>query len=128
MRQFSQLEPTLSFDAVIMLFPPNQGAWKADQWHQRWWYRLTMGPSGQQLTRSFAEQLPVPSARVYVIAGALPGHRASTSIPGPDDGTVAVDRTVLPGMQEHIVLPVGHTHGMNKAAVLECIDSWLTAE
>ena len=118
-----RLDPEI--DAAMMLFPPHQGAWKAEAWHNRWWYQLVMGPAGQELHGDIAARLPQPDCKVFIIAGALPEKKDSAFIPGDDDGTVAVQRTMLPTMNEHVVLPVGHTYGMNDAAVLNQIAAWL---
>jgi pimeloyl-ACP methyl ester carboxylesterase len=50
-------------------------------------------------------------ARLGVIAGDRPQGlgRLLANFDGPNDGTVAVSETRLPGMSEHIVLPVTHT-------------------
>ena len=113
-------------DHIIMIFPPNQGAHKANVWQHKWWYRLAMGPAGQQLTTAVAAQLPQPSCPVSIIAGGQSDeHGRSTMIPGDDDGTVAVSETILPQMAHHVILPVGHTFGMNDLALRSQVAHWL---
>ena len=115
-----------SIDAVIMLFPPNQGAHKANQWHRRWWYRWAMGPAGQQLRSDIAANLPSLECPTYIIAGGTKdGNGRSTFIPGNDDGTVAVSETYLPNMTTHVTLPVGHTFGMNDSRLRAQVQDWL---
>jgi pimeloyl-ACP methyl ester carboxylesterase len=52
-----------------------------------------------------------PRFEVGVIAGTLPFGlgRLFARLPGPNDGVVCVDETRLPGMRDHLALPVGHT-------------------
>ena len=52
-----------------------------------------------------------PRFEVGIIAGTLPLGlgRLFTRLPGPNDGVVCVDETRLPGMRDHLALPVGHT-------------------
>ena len=77
----------LSVDHLVMLFPPNQGAFQADKLHSKWWYRATMGPAGQQLVPEVARRLPVPAVATGVIAGGRGDDRGrSLRIPGDDDG------------------------------------------
>jgi len=115
----------IEVDRLLMLFPPNQGAYKADAWHDHWWYRGLMGPAGQQLTSGVAASLPVPAVPTGIIAGGRGDQEGRSSIvPGDDDGTVAVARTQLEGAQ-HVVLDVGHTQGMNAAGTVALALSFL---
>jgi pimeloyl-ACP methyl ester carboxylesterase len=52
-----------------------------------------------------------PRFDVGVIAGTSPFGlgRLFTRLPGRNDGVVCVDETRLPGMRDHLALPVGHT-------------------
>jgi pimeloyl-ACP methyl ester carboxylesterase len=52
-----------------------------------------------------------PRFEVGVIAGTLAFGlgRLFARLPGPNDGVVCVDETRLPGMRDHLALPVGHT-------------------
>ena len=52
-------------DATIMIFPPNQGALKADTWQNKWWYRLGMGPAGQELTAAVAQLTGADAPGLY---------------------------------------------------------------
>ena len=112
-----------------MLFPPNQGAFKADRWHQHWWYRLAMGPSGQDLVSDRVRELPVPQVPFGVVAGARgDGEGWSRIIPGDDDGTVGLDETYLRGQAAHGVFPVRHTFGMNDPRVLDWLVDFLESD
>jgi len=103
-----------------MLFPPNQGATKANLWHERWWFRMVFGRCSDELTTARARALPIPPCGFGVIAGGRgDGEGRSGIIPGDDDGTVGVEETKLQGMSDHLVLDVGHTFGMNDSRVVE---------
>lgn len=113
---------------LVMLFPPNRGACTADRLHRRWWYRLLLGPAGQELTTQSVRGLALPTVPVRIIAGGCGTPKGrNRRIPGDDDGTVAVAETELPGAAAPEVLPVGHTYGANDplvcSAVIQMIES-----
>ncbi len=106
---------------AVMVAPPNGGAWIADYLHRRMgpFYPLVYGQSGLQLRRD--ERGIAPLARrlegseVGIIAGGSGtsrGKRNLLGIPGDNDGTIAVEETILPGMQDFILLNLDHTRLM----------------
>lgn len=105
---------------VVMLAPPNQGSEVADFLEGLPPYRWLYGPAGQQLTtsaRSNAEAgLPCDvgiiagtAGRAYLLGRLL--------IRAPHDGRVAVARTQLPGMRDHLVVHATHSFIMRKPEV-----------
>ena len=44
-----------------------------------------------------------------------------------DDGTVAVERTKVPGMTDFLTVPCGHTFIMNDRKVIEQVEKFLRA-
>ncbi len=107
----------ISVDRVLMLFPPNQGSHLADLLHQNPLFHLALGPSGQQLTTRGARQIPPLADRFAVIAGDI-GN-------GTDDGTVKIRETWLPGAEDWLLLPAGHTFGMAKGSVIQAVKRYL---
>ena len=104
---------------VVMIFPPNQGAYKADRWAKNHWYRCVMGPAGSELCSDVVQQLPGIEVECGIVIGAQGNQKGkSFIIPGDDDGTVAVDECTLDGVEHYAYHAVGHTYGMNKAPVL----------
>jgi len=94
----------------VYLATPHRGAILADL-RQHWWlFRLVMGTKAAlQLSPGDAiYQRPVP---VPERSGALVGNlgAGNGSIPGDDDGTVAVAEAMLDGAADTAVLPFGHT-------------------
>ena len=89
--------------------------------------RLQRLPGGRALLgRSVAEWLERardrrPDGReIGVIAGSLSaglGRLVARGLPAPNDGAVTVEETRLPGMRDHIVLPVNHSGMLVSATV-----------
>ena len=108
---------------VVMLGPPNQGSEIADLLDGTRLYRWAFGPAGAQLTtRRNAHPSPVDFA-LGVIAADRPFDPLSwLIIPGPNDGKVAVARTRIDGMADHVTLHATHTLMVrNKAVIRETI-------
>ncbi|MEM7261833.1 MAG: alpha/beta hydrolase family protein [Planctomycetota bacterium] len=122
----SKWRERIELGRVCMLFPPNQGAYKANLWRHRWWYRAAFGPVSDWLTSEWAQLLPAPPCPFGVIAGGRGDGRGwSGVIPGDDDGTVGVEETKLDGMEDHIVFRAHHTFGMDAPEVLAACARYL---
>jgi pimeloyl-ACP methyl ester carboxylesterase len=97
--------------------------------------RLERLPGGHTaLGRSLPEWLgssparPAPDREIGVIAGNLPlglGRIIAPDLPRPCDGVVSVEETRLPGMRDHIVLPVSHSGMLVSRAVVRQICAFL---
>ncbi|SRR5579885_953468 len=96
---------------------------------------LARFPAGRRLLKRSLERgllgddLPPwpPALPLGSIAGMLPVGlgRLLPGLPQPNDGTVAVEETRLPGMTDHIVLPVSHTGLLLRPAVVAQVESFL---
>ncbi|HEU4563307.1 MAG TPA: alpha/beta fold hydrolase [Gemmatimonadaceae bacterium] len=98
---------------IVMLAPPNKGSEVADR--LRGWraFRAVMGPAALELgtgADDAASRLPAPEAEVGIIAGdRCINPLFGRWLGGPSDGKVAVRRTRLAGMRDHLVVRSGHT-------------------
>lgn len=102
---------------IVMLGPPNRGAFMADWLHRkcRILYPLIWGRCAMQLRtgpRGLCERagrFPATS-ELGVIAGGRGGPRGfNPLIPGDNDFTVGVEETVMPGMKDFALVRRTHT-------------------
>jgi pimeloyl-ACP methyl ester carboxylesterase len=103
--------PTLG--RVVMLAPPNQGSEVADRLRAWWGFRRALGPAGQELGTGddgAAARLPAIDGEVGIVAGdRCVNPLFGRWIGAANDGKVAVARTRLTGMRDHLVVRAGHT-------------------
>jgi pimeloyl-ACP methyl ester carboxylesterase len=97
---------------VVMLAPPNQGSELVDRMKSIPFLERSLGPAGRELGKD-RYSLPLKLGRARFELGIIAGNRSgnllnSLIIDGPDDGTVSVRSTRLPGMDDFIVLPCSH--------------------
>jgi pimeloyl-ACP methyl ester carboxylesterase len=112
-RYYLSLHELPNLGRVVMLSPPNQGSELVDRLKKSFIYRKINGPAGQQLGTD-RNSLPISLGPVNFELGVITGNRSfnllsSMIIPGPDDGSVSVERAKVSGMKDFLVLPHSHT-------------------
>ncbi len=94
---------------MVMIVPPNQGSWVAEQAHKVPAFKKIVDHDGWSLTSDAASKIPPPPLPFAIIAG---GSGSDTGflpfIPGDNDGLLTVDETWLDGAADHAVIPTVH--------------------
>jgi hypothetical protein len=90
-----------------MIFPPNQGALKADRWRNSRLARVVMGPPLQELTPQATRTRDIPAPRIHFAI-----------IAGSRDTTVRPNEAVLPGAEYIRVMDAEHTFGMQEPSII----------
>jgi triacylglycerol esterase/lipase EstA (alpha/beta hydrolase family) len=131
-RRLIQQDRPANLGRVVMLGTPHRGSEIAD--FLKGWplYKKFYGPAGQELTTDHQAR-KFPDRDIDFELGAIAGTAAFLSpvsgllLPRPNDGTVSVESTKLPGMKAHLALPVTHTFMMDNSAVQRQTAAFLKA-
>lgn len=128
-RHYLSTHSEQSIGRIVMLAPPNRGSEIIDVFGEYSLFKAALGPAAQQLStseNSAPNTIPAISQEIGVIAGTSSLNPLfSHFIDGTDDGKVSVSSTMLPEMQDHLVLDVGHTFIMTDTNVLDQIVHFL---
>ena len=131
LRQYlSEIQPK-NLGRVVMLGPPNHGSEVADRLHKNWFYKLVLGPSGQQLGTG-TDDFPRRLGSVKFELGVIAGNRSrnpffSPLLPGRDDGMVSVASTQVEGMSDFVVMRSSHNALMWRSPVIKQVRAFVTA-
>lgn len=108
---------------IVLLAPPNRGSEIVDTLGDTALFRWILGPTATELgtdDESLPNTLPPPppGVEIGVVAGTgTVNPLGSAVLPDEDDGMVTLDSTRLPGMTDHIVVPVSHAFIMTSDEV-----------
>ena len=121
-RQYTAIRKIPNLRYVVMLGPPNQGSEVVDKLQSMPGFYMLNGDAGTQLGTA-PSSVPNRLGKANFNLGIIAGNRSvnwilSLLIPGDDDGKVAVQRTKLEGMNDHIVLAVNHPLMMQNQEVI----------
>ena len=111
-RYYLQHHDLTNLGRVVMLSPPNGGSELADLLKRSILFKRFMAPAGRQLGTD-KDGLPKRLGAADFEVGIIAGNKSynpinSLILDGPDDGTVTVESTKLPGMKDWIVLGYSH--------------------
>jgi triacylglycerol lipase len=111
-RSYLARHPLPSLGRVVMLAPPNRGSEVVDKLGDWFLFKWINGPAGRELGTN-PGSTPNQLGPVTYPVGVIAGDRSinwinSLLIPGRDDGKVSIERTKLPGMNDHIVVHTAH--------------------
>lgn len=106
---------------IVLLGSPVRGSRTARAVASHWYGPAALGPLALAELAREREPVSPPSREVGVIAGSLPigAGRIFADLPTPNDGTVCLDETELPGATSRIVLEVSHTGMLFSSAVAD---------
>lgn len=128
-RAYFQGRPLPQAGRVVMLAPPNHGSEVVDAYKDRWWFRKSTGPAGQQLgtgVESVPNKLAPVNLEIGVIAGTGNAEPWFSGLfPGDHDGKVSVQSAALAEMKDLLVVHSGHTFMMNSPRVIKQVQTFL---
>lgn len=128
-RQYLSQQEIPELGRVVMLGPPNQGSEVVDKLGKVPGFHFVNGDAGLELGTgeiSIPNSLGSANFDLGIIAGTQSiNWILSLLIPGNDDGKVAIERTKLDGMNDHIELPTTHPFMMKNDAVIEQVIHYL---
>jgi pimeloyl-ACP methyl ester carboxylesterase len=112
---------------IVLLGAPVRGSRTARAVASHWYGPAALGPLALAELARERDPAPLPAREVGVIAGSLPvgAGRIFADLPTPNDGTVCLDETELPGATDRVVLDTSHTGMLLSRDVAEAAAGFL---
>lgn len=112
---------------VVLVGSPQQGNHAAQSASRSRLWRLLLGRSMAELVAGRPRAWGWPARDIGVIAGSrsLGLGRLVAEMPGPNDGSVLIDETAVPGARDRLVLPVAHSALLLSSAAALAVTSFL---
>lgn len=128
-RHYFQHHSIPNIGRVVMLGPPNHGSEIVDHCRDKWWFKLTTGPSGQELGTA-PSSVPNSLKPVNLDVGIIAGRKSSDPWFSPlfadqNDGKVSVASAKLEGMKDFLVVDSGHIFMANSKEIGRQVISFL---
>lgn len=126
-RQLFHDFPKQSPGRVVTLGTPHRGSYVARKLNHHFWGRLLLGSSLQHGLLGDA-----PAWKSDHEIGVIAGDRGIgigtilTRLPKPNDGTVVLEETALPGMTDYKVMPINHIGLLFSKPVAEQVIKFLS--
>jgi triacylglycerol lipase len=114
---------------VVQIAPPNKGSEIVDELAGNPVFAAAVGPTGTDLgtgPASFPNRIGAPDYEIGIIAGTESINPVgSVLLPGPDDGSVSVERARLSGATDFVLVDANHTFIMQDEAVARQVTRFL---
>lgn len=113
---------------IVMLAPPNRGAWMAAQARRLLPFHLLGWDPLHPLLPGVPAALPAgaPDVEIGILTGGIGRDRGMWPfVPGDNDGRVRVEEAMLEGARELRVVPYGHASIMLRAEVWRLVTGFL---
>ena len=128
-RQYMQRHSVPNGSRLVMLAPPNQGSEIVDLLRHIIFYKWFIGPAGHEIGQG-PESIIRRLKPIGIEVGVIAGNRSmnplfSMFLDGPDDGTVSVKNTMLPGMSDFIIVHSTHTFIVRHPVVIRQVGHFL---
>jgi triacylglycerol lipase len=122
-RYYLQHHDPAPLGRIVMLSPPNGGSELADFLNRSVIFKWFMAPASRQLGTD-KDSLPLRLGPANFEVGIIAGDKSynlvnSLILDGPDDGTVTVESTKLPGMTDFIILRCSHRSIIRSKEVID---------
>jgi len=126
-RALFHFQPEQRPGRIVLLGSPQTGSRAAEQIRRYWLGRQLTGRSLAELTAGVPQAWSWPAHDIGVIAGnrSIGLGRLAATLPGPNDGTVQVDETIVPVARDRRALPVAHAAMLLSAAAAQQVIHFL---
>jgi pimeloyl-ACP methyl ester carboxylesterase len=116
----------LAIGRLVTIGTPHHAAILIDRFKDLRSFDVVAGPAGRELAPDAFPDLPAPTCRFGVVAGARgDGKGWNPGLPGDDDMTVSLESALLEGAEDTLIVKGVHTFLMQRPDVVAAVVAYL---